>query len=169
MQQPSAGCSAKAWTAAINLEAGPAGPKPPCCLTPGRRPYDDPSVGSLQLYAAVTGDLISYRLQHLFPAKIVHDHLPKTLQKLCGESRTRRSSLQFYDVLSLRFWVLELPERHEILLSPLSSQAPKLWSFKAFGDFSLIFFFLEEVQPDALYLRRLITKILIWYRYVRGL
>ena len=31
---------------------------------------------------------------------IVHDHLPKRLQKLCGESRIRRSSSQFYDVLS---------------------------------------------------------------------
>ena len=98
-------------------------------------------MGSLLEYAAVTGDLVSYRLEHLFPAKIVHDHLPKTLQKLCGESRTRRSSLQFYDVLSLRFWVLERPERHEILLSPLSSQAPKLWSFKAFGDLGDLFLF----------------------------
>ena len=98
----------------------------------------------------------SAALSASFPP-IVHDHLPKTLQKLCGESRTRRSSLQFYDVLSLRFWVLELPERHEIL-SPLQASQISEGSFSAPGKFSFAAFF-EILQ----YLR---TSENAMFRYV---
>ena len=161
LQQPSAGCSAEAWTASIILEAGPAGPKPPCCLRPGRRPYDDPSVGSLQLYAAVTGDLISYRLQHLFPARSCTIIYRKCYKSFVASLELANLLCSFTMCYRNDSVVLELPGRHEIL-SPLSSQAPKLWSFKAFGD-------LFEVQPARSTRAGLITRVYIWFRYVREL
>ena len=72
---------------------------------------------------------------------IVHDHLPNRLQKLCGESRTRRSSLPFYDMLSERFGVLELPERQEDVVFSL------LQSSKALVTQSFWISFFLEVQP----------------------
>ena len=86
-------------------------------------------------------DAILSRLEHLFPADRARSVTEKTAKKLCGESRTRRSSLPFYDMLSERFGVLELPERQEDVVFSL------LQSSKALVTQSFWISFFLEVQP----------------------